>query len=406
MKRAFVLLFLVLIFGATSSGQVTVTKNVAEVSPLDLSGLVTTQDPGSIQFRRTLESDLIRSGWFTLVAAGGRGLYSVVGKVGPIGQGLDVQLTAYHAPTMEKLLAKAFSCSSATDIRRLAHKVADELVLAITGKPGIASSRIAMVGNTSGKKEIYICDADGENLRQLTGDASLCLRPRWGSDEKTLLYVSYRSGFPDLYMANITERSSKRLAAYPGLNAGGAVSPDGREAALILSKDGNPDLYVKDLFSGRLTRLTSTKPAAEASPSWSPDGRRLVFVSDIAGVGAPQLYMLDRSGGKPKRLTGQGSENVDPHWGPNNFIVYSSRRAGRYHICVLNPDTLETRQITGGDADYEEPSWAPNGRHIVCTVTQAYRSRIFIIDILTNTSVALLAESKGGNWCSPSWSPK
>ena len=73
---------------------------------------------------------------------------------------------------------------------------------------------------------------------------------------------------------------------------------------------------------------------------------------------------------------------------------------------MLNPDTLESRQITGGDADYEEPAWAPNRRHVVCTVTQAQRSRIFIIDILTNTSVALLPESKGGNWFSPEWSPK
>ena len=136
--------------------------------------------------------------------------------------------------------------------------------------------------------------------------------------------------------------------------------PDGREAALVLSKDGNPDIYIKDLFSNRLTRLTATKPAAEASPCWSPDGRRLVFASDASGVGAPHLYMLDRA--RPAaRITSQGSENVDPDWGPNNFIVYSSKRAGKYHICVLNPDTLETRQITGGNADYEEPSWAPDG---------------------------------------------
>lgn len=406
MKQLFAFLSICAFAASSASAQVTVTKTVAEVSPLDLSGLVCSADSVTSTFRRALESDLIRSGWFNLVAAGGRGTYSIVGKAGPSGAGLEAQITAYHVPTMEKLLSQGFACNNASDAHRLAHKAADAIVLAITGKPGISSTRIAMVGNRTGKKEIYICDADGENLRQLTNEKSLCLTPRWSPDANSLLFVSYRSGFPDVILANLTTRSMRRLANYPGLNAGGAMSPDSREVALVLSKDGNPDIYIKDLSSGRLTRLTATKSAAEASPSWSPDGRRLVFVSDAAGVGSPQLYMLDRAGGQPQRITGQGSENVDPDWGQNNFIVYSSRRGGRYQLCVLNPDTLEARQITGGNMDYEEPSWAPDGRHVVCTVTQSNQTRIFIIDILTNTSVALTPENKSEKWFSPKWSPK
>ena len=151
-----------------------------------------------------------------MVMAGGRGVYSVVGKAGPSGSGLDAQITVYHVPTMEKLLSKGFSSANAADARRLAHKVADAIVLAITGKPGIASTRIALVGTASGKKEIYLCDADGANLRQLTGDSSICLSPRWSPDGGKLLYVSYRSGFPDVYLADLYKGSTRRLASYPG----------------------------------------------------------------------------------------------------------------------------------------------------------------------------------------------
>ncbi|NIY17521.1 MAG: biopolymer transporter Tol, partial [Nitrospinaceae bacterium] len=118
-------------------------------------------------------------------------------------------------------------------------------------------------------------------------------------------YTSLVGGFPDVYRIDLQSRKRTRVARHPGLNTGGVVSPDGRKLALILSRDGNPELYVQQLPAGRLTRLTRTTHAAEASPSWSPDGSQIVYVADTSG--SPQLYILSARGGQARRVTFRGS---------------------------------------------------------------------------------------------------
>jgi len=385
---------------SVASAQVRVTKAMNEVSALDISRFVGQSGGAPAVFRQTLEADLQASGWFSL-AGGGRAEFSLLGEAALVRAGLEVRCEAYNVASREKLLGKTYKTTE-REARRLAHKVADDIILALTGRKGMASTRILMVGNRTGKKEVYLCDADGQNLRQLTRDNTISMAPKWSPDGSRFVYTSFRSQFPDVYLVNLNTGDRKRIANYPGLNASAAFSPDGRAVALILSKDGNPDLYIKDLDGGDLTRLTSSRRAAEASPAWSPDGRQIAFVSDRSGT--PRLYVMDRSGGEPRRLTSRGSQNVDPDWGANGYIAYCSYIGGSYQIFVMNPATMEFKQVTREDANYEDPSWAPDGRHIVCTRTVNYRSRIFMIDTLGGSLIPLLPDSERGDWVAPSWS--
>lgn len=391
-----------LLLAAGAQAQVRVTKTMSAASLLDISGLKCAGGAAADTFYQTLEADLARSGWFEIIAAG-RAEFTVTGTVGLEGEALAARCEAYNVVTRERYLGKAYRMP-AREARRLAHQVADDIVQALTGHPGMSATRIVMVGNRTGHKELFICDADGANLRQLTRDKSLSLSPKWSPDAKQIVYTSFLSYFPDVYLVTLESGARKRVANYPGLNASAAISPDGRELALTLSKDGNPDVFIKHLHSGRLTRLTHTKRAAEASPAWSPDGRRIVFVSDAPG--APQLYLADREGGDARRITSSGAENVDPDWGRNGFIAYASRVGRQYQICVLNPETLAFRQISAGEGDFEDPSWAPDGRHIVCTRTRNHISRLFVLDSMSASCVSLLPDSEAGEWFSPAWSPK
>lgn len=401
MKRSGWILALVFFsFLSVAPAQVRVTKAMNEVSALDISRFVGQSGGAPAVFRQTLEADLNKSGWFSL-AGGGRAEFSLLGEAALVRAGLEVRCEAYNVASREKLLGKTYKTTD-REARRLAHKVADDIVLALTGQKGMASTRILMIGNCTGKKEVYLCDADGHNLRQLTRDNTISMAPKWSSDGSRFVYTSFRSQFPDVYLVDLNTGDRKCLANYPGLNSSAAFSPDGRVVALILSKDGNPDLYIKDLSGGGLTRLTSTRRAAEASPAWSPDGRQIVFVSDRSGT--PQLYVMDRSGGEPRRLTSRGSQNVDPDWGANGYIAYCSYIGGSYQIFVMNPATMELKQVTREDANYEDPSWAPDGRHIVCTRTANYRPRIFMIDTLGGSLIPLLPDSERGDWVAPSWS--
>lgn len=259
-----------------------------------------------------------------------------------------------------------------------------------------------MVGTATGHKELYVCDADGGNIIRLTNDRAVSVRPRWSPDGQQIVYTGYLQRFPDVFRIDLPTGQRQVVANFPGLNTGASISPDGRDVALILSKDGNPELYVRNLRSGQLTRLTQTLHAAEASPSWSPDGRRLVYVSDQTG--RPQLYVISRDGGRPERLPARGRINVAPEWGANGWIVYSGLIDGAYQICMIHPETREVRQLTSGGDDWMDPSWAPNGRHLVASRTRSFRSGVYILDTMGDPAVRLIDQS--GDWYSPAWSPR
>ncbi len=394
----------ILVAPLSAPSQVRVIKELNEVSLLDLAAFTSRSDGAPELFRRILESDLARSDYFKIVA-GGRAEYALTGSAELDGATLLVRCEAYNTATRERHLVKTFK-GAAAEARRLAHTAADEIILALTGRPGMAATRFVLVGKRNGSKELFLCDADGYNLRQLTSDRTLSLAPKWGPDGKQIVYTSFRSQFPDVYLITLSGSSwnGKCIASYPGLNTCAAISPDGRTVALTLSKSGNPDLFSMDLASRRLTQLTRTPRAAEASPAWAPDGRRIVFVSDRSGT--PQLYIMDRGGGEPRRITSAGSQNVDPDWGGNGFIAYSSLVGGLFQIFILNPETLETIQLTREDASYEDPSWAPDRRHLVCAGVRNYQSRLFIVDMLTRSCISLFPDSIQGDWSAPGWSPK
>lgn len=400
MKRIVALLILVFVAADIASAQVRVSKGAGHKTTIDWSSFGGSQTtPGSV-FKKTLQDDLVRSGWFT-PAARGQGILVLQGLYEDDGSDLRVKCYVFEAQTKQSYVSKSYRAGS-PEARRLAHKVADEIIEAVTGKKGICSGRIALVGNRTKRKEIYLCDPDGQNVVQLTKDGKISLAPKWGPDGETIVYTSYLKGYPDVYSIDLGTGGRTRLAGYPGLNTGADISPNGREVALILSKDGNPELYVKNLRNGELTRLTRSPRAAEASPSWSPDGDKIVYVSDQSGT--PQLYVVSRDGGRPVRMTSRGSENVAPDWGSNGWIAYTTRVGGRYQVCVMDPASCVSKQITAEDADYEDPCWAPDGRHLAAGRTKQYRSAIYLLDTLGDPPVALLDTQ--GDWYSPAWSAK
>ncbi len=289
------------------------------------------------------------------------------------------------------------------DLRALAHRISDDIVETLTDLKGIARTKIAFISNRTGKKELYIMDYDGHRVRQLTRDRSISVAPAWTPDGRKIVYTSYRLGWPDVYLIDLAAGKRRRISAFPGLNSGAAVSPDGRWIALTLSRDRNPELYLLPLTGGTPRRLTRTPRAGEASPTWSPDGRRIAYVSDMAGT--PQLYMISSNGGAPQRITRTGSENVEPDWSrANGLIAFVTRRGGRYRTALYDPNTREARILTPADADYQDPSWAPDGVHLVCSRTVRYRSDLVILDTRDGKIVPITRNM--GDCHSPAWSPR
>jgi TolB protein len=362
---------------------------------ISLADLRASGDAGQI-FAHTLKADLERSGWFTV----GTGRYETLRVSGTAQASADALRTQIEVSWPKGRFAWGESTRTRSEARWQAHRLSDEIVRRVLGKTGMAASRIAMIGKHDGS-DVYLCDSDGANMVRLTQDRVNSLSPYWHPDGSHIFYTTFIRGYPCIYRVPATGGSRVPLAQFAGLNTGGAVSPDGTWLALILSLPGNPELYLLNLHTKRLTRLTNTPRAAEASPCWSPDGQSIAYVSDASG--SPQVYTIRADNKQPRRLTIRGRENVAPSWGPDGRIVCCTRQNG-YQIALVDPATGHSEVITSGP-DHEDPSWAPDGRHIVCSrSTGRRRSAIVVLDTQGDPPVTLFARE--GHWVSPEWSSR
>ncbi len=380
--------------GPARAETIRVVKSAGEKIAVDASGLQTS-GPAAAVMKTTLTDDIARSGWMGL-GAPGRSAITLRGTATDAGGQLRFACTATDAGG-NAFINGTYTVPSGQAVA-LAHQVADDLVRKVTGKPTFFLAKLALVGSQSGARELYLADSSCKTFTQVTRDRAGAVKPRWSPDNRLLSYTSFIKRYPDVYTIDLSTGSRNRVAAYPGVNSGGAISPDGRSMALILSKDGNPDLYVLNLASRNLTRLTRTPTAVEGSPAWSPDGSQIVYVSDASG--SPQLWIVSARGGAPSRLTTTGLQNAAPDWGPNGLIACQSLVGGRFQIALIDPKTKASRIITDYQAAYEDPSWAPDGRHIACSCAVGYQYSICLLDTMGDPPVVL---TKTGDWRTPAW---
>ncbi len=375
---------------------ITVRKSGANKASVSLSELRSGGVYGRL-FAQTLQNDLKLSGWFEVLPPGRAGSVTIKGIAADSGGGMQSNLRVSWP-------GKAFNWNKASsgrqEVRNQAHKLADEMVRLIAGEKGIASTKIVFV-NRRGRNnaDVYMCDADGGSMMQLTRDNIAAVGPRWAPNGKDIFYTSFVKGYPAIYRLVNYGRNRRMLAPFKGLNTGAAVSPDGSRIALILSYQGNPELYVLEVASGRISRMTKTLHGVEASPCWSPDGRSIVYVSDVSRK--PNLYVVNVATRQSRRLTYRGTENVNPDWNAKGGIVYASKSGGGWQIAVLDPARGESSlSYITKEGGYEHPSWAADGRHIVCS----RYSTLYILDTLGDPPVRLIKIA--GNWMSPDWSER
>jgi TolB protein len=389
-------------FAATAHGQVDVTKGWGRRS-FAVSGFAGDAVIAG-QVTEVLKNDLRLSGRFQL---------GPVSSAEYVQQGLVrvergngyIECTVTLSATKRVVLSKEYQ-GSAQDLRRMAHKLSDDIVQAITSQRGIAQTKIAFVWTRGGVKELAVMDYDGHNARQLTYDKSISVRPRWSPDGRKIVYTSYKNLFPDVLEVDLYTGQRRRLATFPGLNTGATFSPDGSSIALTLSKDGNPELYTMSAQGGELRRLTRTR-GGESSPTWSPDGQTITYVSDDSG--APQIWTVNKDGGVPTRLTVSPSYNTEPDWSRppagsdvKPMLAVTSRVGGKFQIGTYDGTGGVVPKAADG-ADNEDPSWAPNGRHLVFTKTQRWRSQLYLLDVVTGEQVQLPAVEGGAS--EPAWGP-
>jgi TolB protein len=325
--------------------------------PLDLPPF--TGDPATdATLRAVIRDDLFFSGLFELVPEGSVAPWRIEGTIEESSG--QKAVTFFVKNTAEGRFEGGKRYRGGDDaMRRIGHKIAEEIVRILTGTPGAFDTRIAYVSDLGDRRDVWVMDYDGANGTRVTNDGALVLSPEVSPDGKLLLFTSYVSQRPSVYVVKRDTGEIRKLLTKEGLNQAPAFSPDGRALALSATFDGNSEIYLAAPDGTNLRRLTD-HPAIDVSPAWSPSGREIAFTSDRTGV--PQIHVMSADGLDVRRLSMEGAYNSEPAWSPDGTtIAYSSRESGRFQIRLLDVATGRSVAITDGKANYEAPSWSPNG---------------------------------------------
>ncbi len=291
-------------------------------------------------------------------------------------------------------ISRVISGDNATDALLKACDFAVEKTLRskgyFAGKLAFAYARVA--GGTS---EIAVSDMIFKNIRVITRDKSDSLWPKFSPDGLRIAYTGYyRAGFMDLFEINLSTNSRKTLAAYKGSNCGGAMSPNGSKMAVILTSSGNAEIWVGNSNCKGLKRVTKTS-ATESSVSFSPDGSKLIFASDVRGY--PQVYTMPVNGGRMQvvnaRLSKYCSE-PDWNWVNPDLIAFTIAQGGGFQVATYNFKTREAKVVSKG-ASTSGAKWLSDGRHIVCQKSFGKNRRLYIIDTETGKQTSLHSDKLG-----------
>ena len=335
--------------------------------------------------------------------------YVVVGQVTPTSGGqLALDFNLLNTLTGQSIARQRF-VGTVASLRNAAHRASDVIYQAVTGIRGAFATRIAYVAiagaGADERFQLVIADADGYNQHLILQSRFPLMSPSWSPDGQWLAYVSFESHLSAVYVQRVLTGQRTCVSMRAGINGAPAWSPDSKKLALTLSGDsGHPQIYILDLSTQHLTRLTDT-PAINTEATWSPDGRSIYFTSDRAGE--PQIYRIGTTpGSPPQRITFTDEYNAGPHLSADGKLMAMTTRddSGSYRIAVQNLTTGDFRVLTHGRLD-QSPSFAPNGASIIYAQRPGQGQAGILATISVDGLTGLSLKPTQGEVRDPSWGP-
>lgn len=289
------------------------------------------------------------------------------------------------------------------DFRQSVHRLADQALQVTVGALGTAATRVLFVQN--GK--VYLVDQDGAEVRLVSSSDRQAMSPTWSPDGRQFAYMEFWDGKGQLFLHDMAS-GRRRTIAVTGrtLDFTPAFSPDRRTLAFSRATEEGTDIYTVNVRDDCcLQRLTVGQFSDNLSPTYSPDGQRIAFVSTRSGVA--QVYVMAADGTDQQLFAPfdygvTGSSNA-PEWSPDGRTVAFHRDiAGTLQIFVLDVRTRTVRQLTSVGRN-QDPTWAPDSRHLAFVSDRAGYRQLWIIDIETGRIRPLLPQ---GGARLPAWSPQ
>ena len=228
-------------------------------------------------------------------------------------------------------------------------------------------SRILFSGFHDNQADIYVMNADGSNVTQLTSHAGADLWGSFSPDGRRIVFQSKRDGpQEDIYVMNADGSSVMRLTNDPERDIAPAWSPDGKRIAFSSARDGGLQIYLMNPDGSKQIRVTKVTDGKIKyyNPVWSPDSKRLVFYS-VTGDRKDQVQVINADGTNQSVLSGNVGNNIYPGWSTDGKrVIFSSNRDGVDNaIYEVKPDGSQLRRIAAQVTGFVA-RWSPKGKKI------------------------------------------
>jgi len=376
----------------------------------DVAQIIERDLQGSGRFKPMARADMITkpttSGEVITDAASWKQMRNDYVVVGRVAMQSDGQIRI-EAELVNVLTGQRVAGPNATGpIRTAAHRISDALYQQITGVRGAFSTRIAYV-SVDGKPptqryELYVADADGANRKKVMSSPLPIMSPSWSPDGEWLAYVSFERRVSTVFVQHLKSAKKIPVSARAGINGAPSYSPDGKKLLLTLSgSNGNLDIYMLDLATQQLTRLTDDQ-SIDTEGVFAPDGSTIYFTSDRSGN--PQIYKLTLgSTERPRRVTFQGAYNARPRVSPDGKqLALLTQADGSYRIAVQDLASGTITVLSKGRQE-ESPSFAPNGAMLIFAGRQNGQGVLQTVSV--DGQIAARLDADAGEVREPVWGP-
>lgn len=251
--------------------------------------------------------------------------------------------------------------------------------------PSPDGTRVVFQSNRTGTQQVWMMDADGTNLAQITHEESGAETPKWSPDGRSILYATYvGEDNNDLFLVDADGTNRRQLTDGPGYDGHPSWSSDGMR--IIFNSDRTtptPGLGWSDRWheifsisaSGDDLRQHTHLRSICTYPSFSPDQQRIAYrkVTQSAGMAwdltlierNSEIFVAESDGSNERNLSDSAAFDGWPAWSPDGeFIVFSSNRAGPANtgqLYLVRADGSGLRQVTFGPWSHAQPAWSADG---------------------------------------------
>lgn len=271
------------------------------------------------------------------------------------------------------------------------------------------SGNLIFMSGRDGNFEIYSMDTKGENLKNLSCNKAVDYT--FSSFNNRLLFYSNRDGNDEIYIQEADGRKITNLTNNPASDRIASFSPDGSKIVFVSNRDPKSvELYMMDTTGKNLVRLTDNEYFEDAG-GFSPDGKKIIFSREIRdlkdtsrnAVGNGEIFIMDTDGKNEAQLTNKPGFDGGPQISPDGkrIVFYGKSEKGKYDIFLMDIDGRNIENITDDAVEDYSPSWSPDGKWIAFTRGDSKNYDVWLIHLETKIKTRLTTQPRRDE--SPYW---